>query len=68
MTRYPVCIFCKNFSSKSNRDKKFCKAYPDGIPEKIWSGDHTHRVSFEGDNGIQYEDNGGLVELEGMKK
>jgi len=33
-----------------------CKAFLDGIPEKIAYGDDDHTKSFLGDNGIQFEE------------
>ena len=32
-----------------------CMAYPDGIPEDIWTGKDAHVQSREGDNGITFE-------------
>ena len=48
--RFPSCFFCSHFI----RDFK-CKAYPDGIPEEILSGEHDHKNPYKGDNGIQFE-------------
>lgn len=31
-----------------------CAAFPDGIPEEIWSGDHAHQVPFS-DEEILFE-------------
>ena len=32
-----------------------CKAFPNGIPDKILTGEHDHKEPFEGDNGVQFE-------------
>jgi len=32
-----------------------CKAYPDGIPEEILTGEHDHTTPYKGDNGNQFE-------------
>jgi hypothetical protein len=32
-----------------------CKAFPEGIPLEIWTNKNTHRKSYPGDTGIQYE-------------
>ena len=68
MMQLPVCPFCKNFSPKSEPGNVFCKAFPNGVPEEIWSGNYFHSRPFEGDNGIMFEDNEKLIELDGMKK
>ena len=32
-----------------------CKAFPDGIPEKIISGGWDHKKAYDGDMGIRFE-------------
>jgi hypothetical protein len=44
------CKICANYS----QDQR-CKAFPDGIPDELWSGENLHRQSYSGDNGIHYE-------------
>ena len=36
-------------------ERVVCEAFPDGIPAKIAYGTNRHLSSFEGDNGIQFE-------------
>jgi hypothetical protein len=31
-----------------------CDAFPKGIPEKIRTGQHDHRLPFKGDRGVRY--------------
>tara|TARA_R110000824_G_scaffold66021_2_gene171600 strand:+ start:923 stop:1102 length:180 start_codon:yes stop_codon:yes gene_type:complete len=51
MAQYnPQCFFCKQYL-----DKLTCKAYAEGIPEKIYTNTHDHTKPFKGDNGIQFE-------------
>ncbi len=45
------CLACNNL----NNNMTTCKAFPDGIPIKIFAGHWDHTKSFRGDNGIQYE-------------
>jgi hypothetical protein len=45
------CATCKNWTEALR-----CKAFPDGIPEQIKSGDHDHRKPYRGDNEIRYEE------------
>jgi hypothetical protein len=37
-----------------NRPK--CSVFPDGIPDEIIENRYDHRESFEGDNGVRFEE------------
>lgn len=59
-----TCDTCKNYLGDKvvNAGKNlegdhinYCKAFLDGIPDVIVSGENDHREPFSGDNGIQYE-------------
>jgi hypothetical protein len=47
-----VCSFCKHFHYLPTRT---CSAFPDGIPEIIWSGEKDHRQPYPGDYGTRFE-------------
>lgn len=47
-----ICNSCKNLLNPTNR---LCKAFPNGIPKKIWNSNHNHKTSINGDNEILYE-------------
>lgn len=44
------CKFCANYLEEQR-----CKAFPDGIPETLWSGENPHFDAYPGDQGIQYQ-------------
>lgn len=49
----PQCVTCANLLDAGA--KRQCKAYPNGIPDEVWTGLINHRRPYQGDNGIQYE-------------
>lgn len=52
MISIPICTLCKNLIPEPN---KGCKAYPEKIPDDIWSNKVYHVLPFAGDNGIMFE-------------
>lgn len=45
------CILCKHYTFA-----KTCDAYPDGIPDEIFTGEVDHTKPYKGDHGIQFEE------------
>ncbi len=45
------CALCAHWKPMSRE----CEAFPDEIPDEIWSGENPHTKPFPGDNGIQFE-------------
>lgn len=45
-----MCLSCGHRESKG----RYCKAFPHGIPNDIWSGRYDHTKPYPGDNGVQY--------------
>lgn len=44
------CATCKNWTIALS-----CRAFPDGIPDEILSGEVDHSKSYPGDSGILYD-------------
>ena len=44
------CRSCKHFLG----DRQ-CLAFPNSIPDVLWSGDNLHHQTFEGDQGFRYQ-------------
>ncbi len=45
-----LCLVCSHYYQTCT-----CKAFPDGIPDKILMGEADHTKPFPGDHGIQFE-------------
>lgn len=45
----------KQDSSEEDTERPVCAAFPDGIPDAIAYGPNQHTEPFDGDHGIQFE-------------
>jgi hypothetical protein len=50
MSQSDLCLFCKHYQENAK-----CDAFPDGIPEDIFSGEFDQHNPYPGDHGIQFE-------------
>lgn len=49
------CMACKNLHPLKFATQPTCDAYPQGIPDEIFTNERDHRQPIGGDNGIQFE-------------
>jgi len=52
---FPTCLDCKYFRGGKVGT---CDAFPEHIPEGIWSGKFHHDKAFSGDHGICFQPSG----------
>jgi len=49
---FPQCVVCKNII---NIEARKCRAFPDGIPSRLWFGEILHNKSMMNDEGVIFE-------------
>lgn len=60
----PQCNTCANLIREWGTDFR-CKAFPQGVPEELYTSCVSHTEPYPGDNGIQYEKYTGNLDLDG---
>jgi hypothetical protein len=48
------CLACAHLDREQDKNPQ-CSAFPEGIPEEIWTNHHDHHTPYPGDNGIRFE-------------
>jgi len=48
----PVCLYCDRYDGYG---VKKCRAFPDGIPDDIWTGKNKHQLPYPNDRGFQFK-------------
>ncbi|MGZ4908841.1 MAG: hypothetical protein ACXV5F_09355 [Halobacteriota archaeon] len=52
----PQCDYCRHLDRKRMyKQGYYCPAYPNGVPDEILLNMVDHVEAYEGDNGIQFE-------------
>ena len=62
--RPPQCTRCAKLIRETDHDMR-CLAFPEGIPDELFSSAYDHREPYPGDHGILFEKYTGNLDLDG---
>ena len=51
---HSMCTACQHLD-REKEDSHACSAFPEGIPEEIWTNRYDHHEPYPGDQGVRFE-------------
>ena len=54
MSVQPMCLACEHLR-RDESESHACSAFPEGIPEEIWTNRFDHHEPYPGDQGIRFK-------------
>lgn len=54
LTIQTMCMACRHLH-RDKEDSRSCSAFPEGIPDEIWTNQHDHHDPYPGDQGIHFD-------------
>ncbi len=54
MRVHSMCLACRHLD-RDKEEHHACSAFPEGIPQEIWTNRYDHHEPYPGDQGVRFE-------------